>query len=53
MKPKYNPCDMDSHPALAPIGNFFAKLASDCPCCNGARIVAAALLGFITGAVLL
>lgn len=48
-----NPCDMDSHPALAPIGNFFAWLASDCPCCSGARIAGAAVLGFVIGAVLL
>lgn len=48
-----NPCDMDSHPALAPIGNFFARLASSCPCCSGMRIAAAAVLGFIIGAILL
>jgi hypothetical protein len=53
IKPKYNPCDMDSLPALAPIGEFLAKLASACPCCSGARIVLAGVVGFVLGAMIL
>lgn len=53
MNPKYNPCDQDSHPALAPIGNFFAKFSSGCPCCDGARILGALIAGFAFGAALL
>jgi hypothetical protein len=47
---RFNPCDMDRHPKLAPLGDFFAKLAVECPCCNGMRIIGAAILGLLIGA---
>ena len=44
---KANPCDVGAHPTLYPIQRALQRLASDCPCCNGARIIAAAAAGAI------
>ena len=57
-----NPCDVERHPSLAPIGDALASLydrftaGTDCPCCLGARLagalIAAATLGALTHAFL-
>lgn len=41
---RINPCDICRHPALAPLGDVVAKLATDCPCCNGWRMIGTALV---------
>jgi len=41
---KSNPCDMDSHPKLKPLGRAFASLAVDCRCCSGARTMFAVVV---------
>ena len=38
-----NPCDVGAHPVLHPIQRGLIALATDCPCCNGARILAVAI----------
>lgn len=40
-----NPCDVDTHRALKPLGRTLARFGSHCPCCSGARVVGAAILG--------
>ena len=42
-----NPCDVDSAWFALPIGQGLSRLAVACQCCNGARILAAALLGTV------
>lgn len=44
-----NPCDVDRLPFLAPIGDAVAKLAVECPCCNGFRIIIALAIGIAIG----
>jgi hypothetical protein len=41
---KANPCDAWASPLLRPLGRAVARLASDCRCCSGARLVTAAAL---------
>lgn len=54
-----NPCDIDRHPALAPIGDAFYRLwrgfayGTECQCCLGARLVAITVVSFGAGAWLL
>lgn len=46
LKPyRLNPCDVGAHPALQPLGRALAAIGSLCPCCSGARVIAAAALG--------
>lgn len=42
-----NPCDVDAHPILHPIRRGLIALAIDCPCCNGARIIAVAIVAAV------
>lgn len=44
-----NPCDIDRHPSLQPVGDWLASWASHCPCCNSARVLIAGSLGFGAG----
>ena len=53
LRTRLNPCDYDSYPVLAPLGNALARVATSCPCCNGARILGALVLGLVVGAVVL
>jgi hypothetical protein len=39
-----NPCDAWAAPVLRPFGRAVGRLAGDCSCCSGARLVAAAVL---------
>lgn len=48
---RINPCDICRHPALAPLGDAVAKLSTDCPCCNGWRILGAAFVSFVIALV--
>jgi len=41
---KANPCDAWATPVLRPFGRAVGRLAGDCQCCAGARLVAAAVL---------
>ena len=60
-----NPCDVGAHPILHPILHPIQRgliaLATDCPCCNGARIIAVAIaaavaplyaLSFLAGVII-
>ncbi len=56
-----NPCDVGAHPILRPIQRGLIALATDCPCCNGARIIAVAIaaavaplyaLSFLAGVII-
>lgn len=49
---KVNPCDIDRMPFLAPVGDWLASWASECPCCNSARVVFAAISGIALGLLL-
>lgn len=53
LKYLFNPCDMDRHPVLKPVGDFFALFSAgtDCTCCLGARIFFALVIGFTIGAL--
>ena len=51
-KYKINPCDYERYKVLAPIGDFVALFGSDCKCCSGARVLAAAIIGFVLGALI-
>lgn len=46
---KANPCDYDAFCVLQPVGRVLARLTTRCPCCNGARILAAGLFGAMFG----
>lgn len=46
---RLNPCTLARYKALAPIGDAVAKLAVECPCCNGFRMIVAALAAFTIG----
>ncbi len=55
---RFNPCDVDAFQFLQAYARTLESLTTQCPCCNGARIVAAvvvaywfpqATLGAITG----
>jgi hypothetical protein len=55
---RFNPCDVDAFKFLQAYARALESLTSQCPCCNGARIVVAivaaywfpqATLGFIAG----
>lgn len=48
-----NPCDVDHMPVLTLVGDLLAMLATDCPCCNGGRMVFALLIGALGGAFFL
>jgi hypothetical protein len=41
---KANPCDAWATTVLRPFGRALARLAGDCSCCAGARLVTAAAL---------
>lgn len=53
LKYKINPCDYERYKFLAPIGDFVAWFGSDCKCCSGARVLGAAIIGFVLGALIL
>lgn len=42
---KANPCDVDACAPLKRAGRVLAALTTHCPCCTGARIAAAFILG--------
>ena len=42
-----NPCDVDAHALLKPIGRALAQLTTYCPCCTGARILIAVVLTYL------
>ncbi len=44
---KANPCDSWATPVLRPFGRAIGRLAGDCQCCAGARLVAAAALAAV------
>jgi hypothetical protein len=41
---RFNPCDAWAAPVFRPLGRALARLAGDCSCCAGARLVTAAAL---------
>lgn len=55
---RINPCDIDRHKALAPVGDALAKFyevmtaGTECPCCLGARLAVLAIGSFLIGLVL-
>lgn len=49
LKYRLNPCDIARFRPLAPIGDLVAKLAVECPCCNGFRMIFALVLGVLLG----
>lgn len=49
---RLNPCDIARYGFLAPIGDVVAKLATDCNCCNGFRILIALAIGVLAGSFL-
>lgn len=49
---RLNPCDIARYGFLAPIGDVVAKLATDCNCCNGFRILIALAIGALAGSFL-
>lgn len=53
---KLNPCDTWAFGVLKPFGRALERFSSPCPCCNGARTLAAAAAGALfplaTGIVL-
>lgn len=51
-KYRINPCLESRYSWLAPLGDLMAKLATQCACCNGIRIVTAAVVGFAIGLLL-
>jgi len=38
---RFNPCDVQAFAALQPLGRALASVAGRCPCCAGARLLAA------------
>lgn len=50
---RLNPCTISRFKVLEPIGDAVAKLAVECPCCNGFRMIGAAILGLVIGGLLL
>lgn len=42
-----NPCDVGAHPVLYPIQRGLIALSTDCPCCNGVRILAVAIVAAV------
>ena len=38
-----NPCDVDTHFTIRPLGYGLALLGTSCPCCSGARLLATAV----------
>lgn len=38
-----NPCDVDTHFTIRPLGYGLALLGTSCPCCNGARLLGTAV----------
>lgn len=52
LRHQLNPCDIDRYAVLAPVGDLIAKLATECPCCNGLRILTALAIGFLLGAII-
>ena len=52
---RFNWCDIDRFPCLAPIGDFFARLwrvytaFTDCPCCLAVRFTVMLLIAFWLG----
>lgn len=49
---RLNPCDIARYRIIAPIGDAVAKLATDCNCCNGFRILIALGVGVLAGSFL-
>lgn len=49
---RLNPCDLARFPALARLGDLVAKLAVECPCCNGFRMIFALAIGLAIGVAL-
>lgn len=49
---RLNPCDICRPQSIARLGDALAKLATDCPCCNGLRILGALAVGLALGALL-
>lgn len=46
LKPyRLNPCDCGAFPVLQPLGRALSAFGSDCRCCAGTRVLAAATLG--------
>jgi hypothetical protein len=42
---RINPCDADAFAVLKPFGRAMGWFATQCPCCNGVRVVIALLIG--------
>lgn len=49
---RLNPCDIARYNALAPVGDFLARLSSGCPCCDTVRVIVGTIVGIVIGAVL-
>lgn len=49
---RLNPCTVARYDWLAPIGDTVAKLAVECPCCNGFRMIGVAIAGLVIGLLL-
>jgi hypothetical protein len=47
-----NPCDVDGHSVIKPIGQALQALTSGCRCCDGARILLALGAGLLIGRLL-
>jgi hypothetical protein len=44
---RFNPCDVGAFPVVKFIGRVLSSFATQCPCCNGARILFALSLGIL------
>jgi hypothetical protein len=42
---RINPCDADAFAAIKPFGRVIARLATQCQCCSGFRVLFAMLAG--------
>lgn len=42
-----NPCDVDAHWLVKPVGRALAQFTTYCPCCTGARIPIAVVLTYL------
>lgn len=53
-----NPCDIDRHPALAPLGDALTAVyhatieSTDCPCCRAIRVLVVIVFSFAIGLLL-
>lgn len=47
-----NPCDIERHEILAPLGDFLAKFSPECPCCSTVRWALITIAAFSLGYVL-